>query len=86
MVVSALSVLFAVLLGQKSIKQAYAFAGAEAAIAWRAQVFDLWDRGMTVEQIRDVFRQEDGWEGYERENGKLDDILRRVPRRSAPQE
>jgi hypothetical protein len=56
--------------------------GAQSAIEWRQQLFDMHDRGMNAEQIREVMSFEEGWEGYERSNGKIDDILRNVPRRS----
>lgn len=89
--VSCLGVLVALLAlvhqrraAQEQPEQNLAFAGAQAAMAWRQQLLDLHDRGMTVEQIRSVFALESGSEGYERENGDLVEILRHVPRRTAP--
>ncbi|MER5504619.1 hypothetical protein ABT052_04725 [Streptomyces sp. NPDC002766] len=57
--------------------------GANAAIAWREQVLELHDRGLTPQQIRAIMLLEDGGEGYERSNGRIDDILAEVPRRSS---
>ena len=57
-------------------RQHYLFEGSEAAIAWRSQVFDLHDRGLTPPEIRRIMLLEDGGEGYERSNGRIDDILR----------
>jgi len=58
----------------------YRIEGAASAIAWREQVIDLHDRGLTPEQIRRIMELEDGGDGYEEGNGRIDDILRDVPR------
>jgi hypothetical protein len=63
-------------------QQEYDLAGAEAAIAWRNQVIDLHDRGMSPEQIRRVMLLEVGGEGYEPSNGHIDEIVAEIPRRS----
>ncbi|MER5448925.1 hypothetical protein ABT065_25385 [Streptomyces sp. NPDC002764] len=44
---------------------------------------ELHDRGLTPQQIRAIMLLEDGGEGYERSNGRIDDILAEVPRRSS---
>ncbi|MEV5933163.1 hypothetical protein AB0L56_10545 [Streptomyces sp. NPDC052079] len=59
----------------------YRIEGAASAIAWREQVVGLHDRGLTPEQIRRIMELEDEGEGYEEGNGRIDDILRDVPRR-----
>ncbi|MCQ0023800.1 hypothetical protein M4914_13140 [Streptomyces somaliensis DSM 40738] len=59
----------------------YRIEGAASATAWREQVIALHDRGLTPEQIRRIMELEDGGEGYERGNGRIDDILRDVPQR-----
>ena len=64
------------------LEQNWRIVGAQSAIEWRQQLFDMHDRGMNAEQIREVMSFEEGWEGYERSTGKIDDILRNVPRRS----
>ena len=76
---------FAVLLSGLSLyisaRQNYLFAGASSAIAWRQQIFDLYDRGLEAHQIRRIMLLEDGGAGYEASNGNIDEILRGVPRR-----
>lgn len=62
-----------------SMSQQYRFAGAMAAIAWREQVLDLHDRGLSAEQIRRIMLLEKGGSGYEESNGQIDEILREVP-------
>lgn len=59
--------------------------GAGAAIAWRDQVLNLHDRGLTTNQIRRIMLLEDGGAGYEASNGQIEDILRDVPRRGSSQ-
>jgi hypothetical protein len=73
LIVSCLTALF-------SLRQNFNFAGASAAIAWRQQVLDLYDRGLEPEQIRAIMLLEDGGAGYEASNGSIDAILREVPR------
>ena len=63
-----------------SARQNNLYAGASAAIAWRQQVLDLYDRGLEPGQIREIMLLEEGGEGYEAGNGKIDEILRHVPR------
>lgn len=70
-------------LAQRASEAHYAIEGANAAIAWREQVLELHDRGLTPQQIRAIMLLEDGGEGYERSNGRIDDILAEVPRRAA---
>ena len=60
-------------------KQAELYAGAQSATAWRQQILDLHDRGLTPGQIRYLMHLEDGGAGYEGWNGRLDDILRGLP-------
>jgi hypothetical protein len=60
--------------------QQYRYGGASAAIAWRQQVIDLHDRGLSPAQIRQIMALEKGGKGYERSNGKIDDIVRAIPR------
>ncbi|MQY16404.1 hypothetical protein SRB5_66030 [Streptomyces sp. RB5] len=64
----------------RALSQAYAIDGAGAAIAWREQVIALHDRGLTPDEIRSIMLLEDGGEGYERSNGRINDILAAVPR------
>jgi DNA-binding transcriptional MerR regulator len=61
-------------------EQGFLYSGAQAAIAWRQQVLDLHDRGLTPEQIRRIMELENGGTGYENGNGSIDEILRDVPR------
>jgi hypothetical protein len=68
-------------LTQELLKQNWDIVGSQSAIAWRQQLFDLHDRGMSVQQIREVMSLEEGGEGYERTIGKVEEILRNVPRR-----
>jgi hypothetical protein len=74
--------LLAILLARVVYRQQHALAGSEAAIAWRHQVIELHDRGMTPDQIRTIMLLENGGEGYEEGNGRIDDIVRDIPRRS----
>ena len=67
---------------KKAARQSEAYAGAEAAIAWRTQVFDLHDRGLDAGQIRFIMHLEDGGEGYEGWNGGIDDLVQNLPRSS----
>jgi hypothetical protein len=69
-------------LTQQLLEQNWEIVGSQSAIEWRQQLFDMHDRGMNVQQIREVMALEPGWENYERTIGKIDDILRHVPRRS----
>ncbi|MFE2266127.1 hypothetical protein [Streptomyces griseosporeus] len=68
-------------LSRESLEAHYAIDGAMSAIAWRDQVIQLHDRGLTAEQIRRIMLLEDGGAGYEASNGRIDDILRGIPRR-----
>lgn len=56
-------------------RQHFHFEGAEAAISWRAQILELFDRGLTPVQIRRIMLLEDGGDGYEAANGRIEDIL-----------
>lgn len=56
------------------------WSGAAACIAWREQIIHLHDRGLTPEQIRRIMLLEPGGEGYETGMGRIDDILRDIPR------
>lgn len=67
-----------------SARQNNRYAGASAAIAWRQQVLELHDRGLEPEQIRRIMLLEEGGAGYETGNGRIDDILREIPRKSHP--
>ncbi|MFD9190304.1 hypothetical protein ACFWCA_19000 [Streptomyces phaeochromogenes] len=55
-------------------------AGTAACIAWREQWFALHDRGLNPAQIRRIMLLEPGGEGYEPGMGRIDDILRDIPR------
>jgi hypothetical protein len=88
-VASVVAIVFGILslrlqrrLTQELLEQNWSIIGSQAAIEWRQQLFDLHDRGMNIQQIRDVMSLEEGWEAYERTVGKIDDILRNVPRKS----
>lgn len=61
-------------------RQAEAYGGAQSAIAWRDQVFSLHDRGLAPGQIRYIMHLEDGGAGYEGWNGRIDDLVRNMPR------
>jgi hypothetical protein len=65
------------------LRQNTAYAGAQSAIAWREQVLLLHDRGLSPDEIRYMMSCEDGWRGYEKSNGIIDEIVRNVPRRGA---
>ena len=65
---------------KKSQDLSVAHEGAQAATAWRDQVFALYDRGLSPEQIQRIMLLEDGGEGYETSNGRIADILADVPR------
>jgi hypothetical protein len=65
---------------ETAARQAEAYSGAQSAIAWRDQVFSLHDRGLTPGQIRYIMHLEDGGAGYEGWNGRIDDLVRDVPR------
>ncbi|MFF4401500.1 hypothetical protein [Streptomyces sp. NPDC001480] len=56
------------------------FDGAAACIAWREQLIALHDRGLSPEQIRRIMLLEPGGEGYEPGMGRIDAILRDIPR------
>ncbi|MER5429616.1 hypothetical protein [Streptomyces sp. NPDC002588] len=67
-------------ISERAMSAHYAIEGAAAAIAWRDQVIALHDRGLSPEEIRAIMLLEDGGEGYERANGRIDDILSAIPR------
>lgn len=67
----------------RQIRQNFDLAGAQAAIAWRQQVFDLHDRGLSAGEIRYIMYCERGGKGYESGNGLIDDIIHNVPRRTS---
>ena len=62
--------------------QSEKYEGAQSAIAWRDQVFALHDRGLSPGQIRFIMHLEDGGPGYEGWNGRIDDLVRDMPRSS----
>jgi hypothetical protein len=66
----------------RQLKQTYMIGGAQATIAWRQQVFELHDRGLSPGEIRYIMHLERGGKGYEQDNGLIDEVLRNVPRRS----
>ena len=68
-------------LTQQLLQQNWEIVGSQSAIEWRQQLFDLHDRGMSVQEIREVMSLEEGWENYERDIGSIENILRNVPRR-----
>lgn len=80
-IVAVAAVLFAYVGVKRQLKQNYAIVGAQSAIEWRAQVFDLHDRGLKPEEIRYIMHLERGGEEYERQNGPIDDVVRNVPRK-----
>lgn len=63
------------------LEQNFAILGAQSAIEWREQVFDLHDRGLNPGEIRYIMYLEHGGQGYEKENGLIDEVVRNVPRR-----
>ena len=67
---------------RQTVEQNYALTGAQTAIAWRDQVLALHDRGLSPAQIRALFLLEDGGAGYERAHGRIEDVLRDIPRRT----
>lgn len=56
------------------------YTGAATNVAWREQVIDLHDRGLSADQIRRVMHLEAGGETWEDSVGRIDDILRDIPR------
>lgn len=66
-------------IARETLEAQWSIEGSAAATAWRDQVLALHDRGLTPEQIRRIMLLEDGGEGLERSNGRIDDILRDVP-------
>jgi hypothetical protein len=87
-VASVVAIVFGILslglqrrLTQQLLEQNWEIIGSQSAIAWRQQLFDMHDRGMNAQQIREVMSLETGWENYEHTIGKIDEILRNVPRR-----
>jgi hypothetical protein len=66
---------------KEQLSQNYSIVGAQSAIEWRQQLIELHDRGLSAEQIRRIMLLEDGGVGYEEGNGRIDEILRDVPRR-----
>ncbi|MCD5311034.1 hypothetical protein [Kineosporia babensis] len=79
-VVSAVAARQARAAARLQANQQFKFDGAMSAIAWREQVLDLHDRGLSPHQIRRIMLLEDGGEGYEEGNGRIEDVLREVPR------
>ncbi|MFF3877669.1 hypothetical protein [Streptomyces sp. NPDC001978] len=67
-------------IARRAAKAHYDIDGAASAIAWRDQIIALHDRGLTPEQIRAIMLLEDGGDGYERANGRIDAILAVIPR------
>ncbi|MFF3401769.1 hypothetical protein ACFYW6_25070 [Streptomyces sp. NPDC002659] len=67
-------------IADRAVTAHYNIDGATAAVAWREQVIALHDRGLSPEQIRHIMLLEDGGEGYERSNGRIDAILAGIPR------
>ncbi|RST13912.1 hypothetical protein E2C00_22585 [Streptomyces sp. WAC05374] len=67
-------------IAERTLDAHYRIDGAQSAIAWRDQVIALHDRGLTPAQIRHIMLLEDGGAGYEASNGRIDDIVRNLPR------
>ncbi|MCB5168808.1 hypothetical protein LG634_28805 [Streptomyces bambusae] len=63
-------------LAERALEAHWNIEGGATSIAWREQVFALHDRGLTPEQIRRIMLLEDGGSGWERGNGRIDDIVR----------
>lgn len=59
--------------------------GAMANLAWREQVFYLHERGLSPEQIRRIMLLEPGAEAWEPAVGRIEDILRDIPRQTPGQ-
>ncbi|MEU8673121.1 hypothetical protein [Streptomyces sp. NPDC048560] len=70
-------------IAERTLRAHYNIDGAMSAIAWRDQVIALHDRGLTPAQIRAIMLLEEGGAGYEAGNGRIDDIVREVPRPSS---
>ncbi|MDI5909574.1 MULTISPECIES: hypothetical protein [Streptomyces] len=68
-------------IAERTLQAHYNIDGAMSAIAWRDQVIALHDRGLTPSKIREIMLLEDGGEGYEASNGRIDDIVRNLHRR-----
>jgi hypothetical protein len=66
--------------GELGTRQAESYEGAQSAIMWREQIFALYDRGLNAGQIRYIMHLEGGGPGYEGWNGRIDDLIRDVPR------
>jgi hypothetical protein len=66
-------------IAERTLQAHYNIDGAMSAIAWRDQVIALHDRGLTPAEIRNIMLLEDGGEGYEASNGRIDDIVRNIP-------
>jgi hypothetical protein len=81
LVVAIVSAWIALKAARRTAEQSEAYAGAQAAIAWREQVFQMHDRGLTPGQIRYIMHLEGGGTGYELGNGRIDDVVRGVPAR-----
>jgi hypothetical protein len=64
---------------ETTAKQAEAYTASQSATAWRNQIFDLHDRGLSPGQIRYIMHLEDGGAGYEGWNGRIDDIVANLP-------
>jgi hypothetical protein len=81
-IVAVAAVFFAYVGLKRQLEQNFAIAGAQSAIEWRAQVFDLHDRGLNPDEIRYIMYLERGGKEYERQNGLIDEVVRNVPRRA----
>ncbi|MFF5846363.1 hypothetical protein ACFY74_33375 [Streptomyces massasporeus] len=56
------------------------YTGAATNIAWREQIMNLHDRGLDPDQIRRIMHLETGGDTWEDSVGRIDDILRDIPR------
>jgi hypothetical protein len=56
------------------------YTGAATNIMWREQIIALHDRGLGPEQIRRIMHLETGGDTWEDSVGRIDDILRDIPR------
>jgi hypothetical protein len=81
-IVAVAAVLVAYVGLKRQLKQNYAIVGAQSAIEWREQVFDLHDRGLSPEEIRYIMYLERGGKEYEWQNGLIDEVVGNVPRKA----
>jgi hypothetical protein len=60
---------------KRQLEQNFAIVGAQSAIEWREQVFDLHDRGLSPDEIRYIMYLERGGKEYEWQNGLIDEVV-----------